>query len=120
MKKKLLEVVIGGRSMKAGGREFIVLLLVLTFAGTSLAAHQITQWPDNRKGAVSLTFDDGCISHMTLGVPALGARGLNGTFFIVPLFADNGILPHDASWGSLRNAANMGHEIGVIPKAILI
>ena len=65
----------------------VFIFLALLFAvflpmQVSAAAHQITQWADNRAGAVSITFDDGLISHYTLAVPALNARGFKGTFFI--------------------------------------
>jgi oligosaccharide reducing-end xylanase len=71
--------------------------------------HRITTWPDNRKGAVSLGFDDGCPSHLSLGVPALNARGLKGTFFLV---TGDGSNPDWPDWNAWRNAAAQGHEIG--------
>jgi hypothetical protein len=30
--------------------------------------HKITVWPDNKKGALSLAFDDGCQSHAPVGL----------------------------------------------------
>ena len=90
--------------MKAGTRGFMVLLLLLVFVGTSFASHTITYWPDNKAGAVSLTFDDGCTSHYSLGIPVLNERGFKGTFFIVTDYVDD--------WDAWRDAANMGHEIG--------
>jgi peptidoglycan/xylan/chitin deacetylase (PgdA/CDA1 family) len=70
--------------------------------------HAITTWPDNKRGAVSLALDDGCTSHISLGVPALNARGLKGTFFVVTdLVGTEG-----PGWDSWRSAASQGHEIG--------
>ena len=69
--------------MKATTKGFMVLLSLAVFAGNSFAAHRITTWPDNRKGAVSLGFDDGCPSHLSVAVPALNARGFKGTFFLI-------------------------------------
>src|SRR3990172_1304496 len=95
--------------MKTASRGFMVLLLLVVFPATSLAAHSITKWPDNKKGAVSLTFDDGCPSHISIGVPSLNARGFKGTFFLPSNSIGTGITP---GWDSWRNAASYGHEIG--------
>jgi peptidoglycan/xylan/chitin deacetylase (PgdA/CDA1 family) len=78
------------------------------FAGRSFAAHAITAWPGNKKGAVSLTFDDGCPSHISIGVTSLNARGFKGTFFLYINNIGNG----SPGWDAWRNAANNGHEIG--------
>jgi peptidoglycan/xylan/chitin deacetylase (PgdA/CDA1 family) len=75
-----------------------------TASASTLATHAITYWPDKKSGAVSLTFDDDCDSQTSLGVPALNARGLKGTFFLVTDWV--------ASWDPWKNAATMGHEIG--------
>ena len=72
--------------------------------------HGITPWPENKSGAVSLTFDDGETSQYTLGVPALNARGLKGSFYIITEYA--GVPLDAAAWNSWRNAAVVGHEIG--------
>lgn len=39
-------------------------------------------WPGGRKGAVSLTYDDGLDSQLDLAVPALDELGLKATFFV--------------------------------------
>jgi peptidoglycan/xylan/chitin deacetylase (PgdA/CDA1 family) len=70
--------------------------------------HEITYWPDNKAGAVSLTFDDGFLSQYSLAVPVLNTRGFKGTFFIITHTMGN---PY-ATWDNWRDAANMGHEIG--------
>ena len=94
--------------MSGGPRGLIILLFLSVFAASSFAAHGITAWPDNKKGAVSLTFDDGCPSHVSIGVPSLNARGFKGTFFLTT----NWIGGSSPGWDSWRNAANNGHEIG--------
>ena len=88
---------------------FMVFLLLWVSAANSFAAHTITPWPENRKGAVSLSFDDGCQSQVSLGVPALNARGLKGTFFLIIDGITDGFSP---PWNSWRDVANVGHEIG--------
>jgi len=93
--------------MKIAVRLMSAILLVAATAAISHAAHTITTWPDNRKGAVSLAFDDGCQSHVSLGIPALDARGYKGTFFLVI----DSIGDYSPSWNSWRSAAGAGHEI---------
>ncbi|MCL5885089.1 MAG: polysaccharide deacetylase family protein [Deltaproteobacteria bacterium] len=93
--------------MRTGKRGFPVLLILVGLAGNSFAAHTITSWPENKAGAVSLAFDDGCQSHASLGIPALDARGLKGTFFLVI----NDIGGYSPAWSSWKNAAITGHEI---------
>ena len=90
---------------EASIRVFVGLLLLALFTGSSFAAHTITNWPDNKGGAVSLTFDDGLPSHQSLAIPALDARGMKGTFFVITDKVASG-------WGPWKNASLMGHEIG--------
>ncbi len=101
--------------MKILGRGLAVVLLLAALSGISAGApHEITPWKDNKAGAVSVTFDDGSISHFTVGVPALNARGFRGTFFIVTDYADNPQNDPDnimGSWDNWRTAAAQGHEI---------
>lgn len=85
-------------------RGFTILLVLVIFTGNSSAAHKITTWPDNKKGAVSLTFDDGADSQLSLGIPALDNRGLKGTFFLPTKYV--------TAWNSWKKAARNGHEIG--------
>lgn len=57
---------------------------------------------------VVITFDDGYIDAYTEAFPRLQARGLVGTFFIVPTFLEQwGYM----SWGHLAELHNAGHEI---------
>lgn len=90
--------------MKKSTCGLIVLLLLMFFAGSSFAAHTIATWPGNKKGAISLTFDDACDSHLTVGIPALNARGMKGTFFLITGWV--------AAWDPWVNASITGHEIG--------
>ena len=94
---------------RATGIGFAILFLLLLSASFSFGAHTVTAWPENKNGAVSLTFDDGCQSHISLGVPTLNARGLKGTFFVT---IDGVLDGYSPPWNSWRSAANGGHEIG--------
>jgi hypothetical protein len=64
------------------------------------------RWPDGRKAAVSLTYDDGTPSHLSLAAPIMNEYGVRGTFYINPREADAASL---APW---RQIAQAGHEVG--------
>ena len=44
---------------------------------------EITTWQGAKKGAVSITFDDGSINQFRQAIPILNRLGFNGTFFII-------------------------------------
>jgi peptidoglycan/xylan/chitin deacetylase (PgdA/CDA1 family) len=63
-------------------------------------------WPEGRKAAVVLTYDDSLASQLDIAIPALDGAGLKGTFVL----AGSGIRQQDvARW---RAAAANGHELG--------
>jgi len=64
-------------------------------------------WPNNCKGAISLTFDDGNQSQLDIAIPILEEYNLLGTFYINPRGDDwkQKLQP----W---REVALNGHEIG--------
>lgn len=88
-----------------------LLRLGMLLAGASLCAAQAQAqveggpWPDGRKVAVVLTYDDSLPSHLDIAIPALDKAGLKGTFFLV-----GGQLGPDqvTRW---RAAAQGGHEL---------
>jgi len=63
-------------------------------------------WPDHTRCAVSLTYDDGLITHYSAVGPALVRHGLRGTFY-VPVLSD--LTEHPQRWRELSAA---GHELG--------
>jgi peptidoglycan/xylan/chitin deacetylase (PgdA/CDA1 family) len=76
-------------------------------------ANALGFWPAAYAGAVTLTFDDGLTSQLDHAIPALTARGLRGTIYVVPgpspfprsvLVLDNLV-----RW---RAAVRAGHEVG--------
>ncbi len=70
-----------------------------------------TTWQDDRKGAVSFTFDDGYRGAFEHGAAELEAAGWRGSFYI---FTDT-TLTYDgelAGTSLVRAAKNKGHEIG--------
>ncbi len=43
----------------------------------------ITKWQDDKKSAISITYDDGTIHQFTVAMPIMDALGLKGTFYII-------------------------------------
>jgi len=62
-------------------------------------------WPDGKKGAVSLSFDDARPSQVDVGIPLLNAQGVHATFYVQP----EGVRERLAGW---KAALAAGHEIG--------
>lgn len=68
-------------------------------------------WKNDKKGAISFTFDDGAIGAFTYAAPCLDSANLKATFFV---FTDT-ISIYDcplASLGLMRKYQNKGFEIG--------
>lgn len=65
-------------------------------------------WPQARRCAISLTFDDSLLSHLEHAAPILDRHGLRGTFFVLP---EPGSLfeQHIHGWRKVRET---GHELG--------
>ncbi len=59
-------------------------MLIVTLLQSQSAAGQtvVTKWQYGRKGAVSITYDDGSINQFVKAVPIMNHLGMPGTFFI--------------------------------------
>jgi peptidoglycan/xylan/chitin deacetylase (PgdA/CDA1 family) len=99
-------------------KQLSIQLLVATFliitttafsqaydSGKSTAPLQGFAWPEGKKMALSLTFDDARLSQPDKGIPLLDKYGVKATFFISP----GSMLQWIDKW---RKAVNNGHEIG--------
>jgi peptidoglycan/xylan/chitin deacetylase (PgdA/CDA1 family) len=62
-------------------------------------------WPEGKRGAISLTFDDGRASQIENGIPVLDRHRVKATFYINP----GNITDRVDAW---RKVAAAGHEIG--------
>jgi len=62
-------------------------------------------WPEGKRGAVSLSFDDARLSQIDAGMALLDRHGVKATFFVVPQAVEQRL---DA-W---KQAIAAGHEIG--------
>ncbi|MBD1364764.1 polysaccharide deacetylase family protein [Mucilaginibacter sp. ZT4R22] len=62
-------------------------IVLVLFAGLAKAQSPgetiITRWPDDKKGAVSITFDDGSVNQFKQALPVLNRLNLKATFFII-------------------------------------
>lgn len=62
-------------------------------------------WPDGRRAAVSLSWDDARVSQADIGIPLLDEFDVRGTFYVIPRLVEERL----AQW---RAAVARGHEIG--------
>ncbi len=60
---------------------FLIFACIATIA-IHAQQTEITRWPDDKRGAVSITYDDGSINQFRVAVPIMNRLGLPGTFFI--------------------------------------
>jgi peptidoglycan/xylan/chitin deacetylase (PgdA/CDA1 family) len=78
----------------------------LLFGFCNLAfATQAWPWPDGKKAALSLTFDDARVSQVKQGTAFLDQYGVKATFYVVP----GSMEPELDGW---KQAVKNGHEIG--------
>ncbi len=73
--------------------------------GKSFDKDQTFTWPEGKKMALSLTFDDARLSQPDKGIPILNKYGVKATFYISP----ESMLSRLEAW---RMAVKNGHEIG--------
>src|SRR5690606_27494293 len=85
----------------------ICLALCLAALALPAMAKQKFSWPEGRKAAVSLAYDDALDSQLDNAVPQLQKYGLKGSFYIVP--AREPVRARMEEW---REVARMGHELG--------
>lgn len=62
-------------------------------------------WPEGKKMALSLSFDDARKSNLELGIPLLNNYGIKATFFVLP----SAVQANICAW---KEAIAAGHEIG--------
>ena len=69
-----------------------------------MAQEQSFEWPEGKRAALTLTFDDARLSQIDRGIPILDARGARGTFYV----SLGNLEKRLDGW---RAAAAAGHEI---------
>lgn len=80
---------------------------VLFSAGTLMGQHaeRAFRWPEGKRVAVSLTFDDARASQVDVGLPLFDRHGARATFYVSPGAVERRL----DGW---RKAVAKGHEIG--------
>jgi peptidoglycan/xylan/chitin deacetylase (PgdA/CDA1 family) len=92
--KKRIWVLLGG------------LWICLSLARPSVPpTHRAFVWPEGKRAAISLTFDDARLSQVDMGLPILDEYGVKATFYVNP----DGLKERLEGW---RKAVKNGHEIG--------
>lgn len=73
--------------------------------GVSLSQDKTTfEWPEGKKMAISLTWDDARNSQVLIGTPLLDKHGIMATFYVIPSAVEEEL----EGW---RRAVENGHEI---------
>ncbi len=86
----------------------VLLLAAAMLAPAATAAEKESfVWPEGRKAAVSLAYDDALDSQLDNAIPALDKFGLKGSFYLQ--LARDPVRKRMAQW---RAAAANGHELG--------
>ncbi len=85
---------------------YLYLMMVLTITPHLVSAKHFN-WPKQYKAAVSLSYDDGLLSHIETVAPSLGRYGFRGTFY--PTINSDTMYTHLPQW---RQIALNGHELG--------
>lgn len=83
----------------------LALPLVMLAFSQSIAQEDNFVWPNNKKIALSLTWDDGRASQIEYGLPILNKYGIKATFYVVPSAVEKKL----DGW---KKAVVNGHEIG--------
>ena len=98
------------RCTKKGSTLFFRLLMTVWYCcPTVIALSQedslVFRWPDGKRAAVSLSFDDARESQVVSGTDLLDGYGIKATFFVVPSSVEKRL----EGW---KKAVANGHEIG--------
>jgi peptidoglycan/xylan/chitin deacetylase (PgdA/CDA1 family) len=83
----------------------IVILLLLIVGGPVLAGN--FAWPDGKKAAVSISYDDALASQLDHALPVLNKHKIKASFYL--MLASPVVYARLDEW---RTAAKQGHELG--------
>ncbi|MCS7043947.1 MAG: polysaccharide deacetylase family protein [Bryobacteraceae bacterium] len=86
-------------------RRILFLVLIAGCAGPLSGQAAKFSWPEGKRAAVSLTFDDGRPSQIDTGLPLLAKLGIRATFYVLPGNVEKRL----DGW---KKAVQAGHEIG--------
>jgi peptidoglycan/xylan/chitin deacetylase (PgdA/CDA1 family) len=83
---------------------FWFFIPIITF--TQTPEYRISNWLNNKKAALSITFDDALTGQWEYALPTMNARNIKGTFFVC-----TGSGSYPTNWTNAQSATNDGHEI---------
>lgn len=92
-----------------GTSAIILLFSLLTCKEDDISKQEIiiAKFPDNKRAALSFTFDDGYPSGYETIAPLFEQYGYSASFFLIA-----GNIRDEATWDQWRKLANLGFEIG--------
>lgn len=94
-------------------KKFTLFVAIMAISVNGLAQkvtqlhYTIAPWFNNKKAAVTLTFDDGIPGQYAVAVPLLDKYGFKGTFFMTMAIVNS----QHIDWKVIDKAAQEGHEI---------
>jgi peptidoglycan/xylan/chitin deacetylase (PgdA/CDA1 family) len=92
--------------MKNINFKIALLMIVASIAVNSLAQTATSiKWPEGKRVALSLSFDDGRLSQVDKGMTLLDQYNVKATFYLMP----SSLKERLEGW---KKAAASGHEIG--------
>ena len=83
-----------------------ISIIFLLFSLIVHDTHARIHWPEGKKAAVILTYDDGLKSQLQIVIPQLEKHNFRGTFFLYGQVIKEEDIPE---W---RKASQRGHELG--------
>ena len=83
-----------------------ISIIFLLFSLIVHDTHARIHWPEGKKAAVILTYDDGLKSQLQIVIPQLEEHNFRGTFFLYGQVVKEEDIPE---W---RKASQRGHELG--------
>lgn len=98
-------VLLSFEDLKLVARFSAVAFVLICQAAYGQDTTSLFKWPDGKKIAVSLTFDDGRTSQVEGGTALLDQYGVKATFFVMPSSVENRL----EGW---KTAVANAHEIG--------
>jgi len=86
-------------------RKVVILILLAALVIPGAHAQASFSWPEGKKAALSLTFDDARLSQIDTGLAVLDAYDVKATFYVSPYSMEERL----KGW---KRAVQAGHEIG--------
>ena len=88
-----------------------IILFYSNFIACTAPEMYIAKYKNDKKCAISYTFDDGLQEHFTHVFPEMERLGLKGTFWICGAMIDGNERDSYMSWEEMRQMHRQGHEI---------